>query len=101
MDDDAALDSHLQRLPLLQELPAVQRAVTGTMLRGGGGSIVVTSSVQSIATRKGTSAYSASKRALVGLVQATALEYDTLDIRVNALCPGSVAPPCPGMTTPM
>ncbi|MFP2958550.1 SDR family NAD(P)-dependent oxidoreductase [Myxococcus sp. 1LA] len=72
---------------------AAMRAQVPYMLSGGGGSIVVTSSVQSIATRKGTSAYSASKRALVGLVQAAALEYGTLGIRVNALCPGSVDTP--------
>ncbi len=60
------------------------------MAAQGSGSIVVTSSVQSIATRAGSAAYSASKRALVGLVQVAALEYGSQGIRINALCPGTV-----------
>lgn len=60
------------------------------MAAQGSGSIVVTSSVQSIATRAGSAAYSASKRALVGLVQVAALEYGAQGIRINALCPGTV-----------
>ncbi|MCE9671768.1 SDR family oxidoreductase [Myxococcus stipitatus] len=72
---------------------AAMRAQIPYMLSGGGGSIVLTSSVQSVATRKGSSTYTASKRALVGLAQAAALEYGTLGIRVNALCPGTVDTP--------
>ncbi|NTX37321.1 SDR family oxidoreductase [Myxococcus sp. CA051A] len=72
---------------------AAMRAQIPHMLSGGGGSIVVTSSVQAFATRKGSSAYTASKRALVGIIQAAALEYGTQGIRVNALCPGTVDTP--------
>ncbi|WP_426756745.1 SDR family NAD(P)-dependent oxidoreductase [Myxococcus sp. Y35] len=72
---------------------AAMHAQIPHMLSGGGGSIVVTSSVQALATRKGSSAYTASKRALVGIVQAAALEYGTLGIRVNALCPGTIDTP--------
>jgi NAD(P)-dependent dehydrogenase (short-subunit alcohol dehydrogenase family) len=59
------------------------------MLARGGGTIVVTSSTQAFATRPGSSAYSASKRALIGLVQAAALEYGTKGIRINAVAPGT------------
>jgi NAD(P)-dependent dehydrogenase (short-subunit alcohol dehydrogenase family) len=59
------------------------------MLKAGGGSIVVTSSSNAIATQAKRSAYTASKRALVGLVQAAALDYAQQGIRINALIPGT------------
>jgi NAD(P)-dependent dehydrogenase (short-subunit alcohol dehydrogenase family) len=59
------------------------------MLANGGGNIVVTSSSNAIATTDRRSAYSASKRGLVGLVQAAALDYAAKGIRINALIPGT------------
>jgi NAD(P)-dependent dehydrogenase (short-subunit alcohol dehydrogenase family) len=63
------------------------------MLKTGGGSIVVTSSSNAIATQAKRSAYTASKRALVGLVQAAALDYAQQGIRVNTLIPGTTDTP--------
>jgi NAD(P)-dependent dehydrogenase (short-subunit alcohol dehydrogenase family) len=59
------------------------------MLAGSGGTIVVTSSSNAIATQGKRGAYAASKRALVALVQAAALDYGPHNIRVNAILPGT------------
>jgi NAD(P)-dependent dehydrogenase (short-subunit alcohol dehydrogenase family) len=49
----------------------------------------VTSSSNAIATQAGRGAYAASKRALIALVQAAALDYGSRNIRVNAMLPGT------------
>jgi NAD(P)-dependent dehydrogenase (short-subunit alcohol dehydrogenase family) len=58
------------------------------MLKAGG-TIVVTSSSNAIATTARRSAYTAGKRGLVGLVQAAALDYAAQGIRINTLIPGT------------
>ena len=62
------------------------------MLRAGG-TIVVTASSNAIATQAKRSAYTASKRALVGLVQSAALDYAAQGIRINTLIPGTTDTP--------
>lgn len=63
------------------------------MLATGGGNIVVTSSSNAISTTEKRSAYTASKRGLVGLVQSAALDYVERGIRINALIPGTTDTP--------
>lgn len=63
------------------------------MLTAGGGSIVVTSSSNAVATTAKRGAYAAAKRALIGLVQAAALDYAQQGIRINALVPGTTDTP--------
>lgn len=60
------------------------------MLRAGGGKIVITSSLHELATRPGGAAYASSKRALMGLCQAAAMDYGTQGIRVNMVAPGII-----------
>jgi NAD(P)-dependent dehydrogenase (short-subunit alcohol dehydrogenase family) len=62
------------------------------MLASGGGNVVVTSSSNAIATTEKRSAYTASKRGLVGLVQSAAQDYAAKEIRVNALIPALPTP---------
>lgn len=59
------------------------------MIAAGGGNVVVTSSSNAIATSAKRGAYAASKRGLIALVQAAALDYGKQGIRVNALVPGT------------
>lgn len=63
------------------------------MLQAGKGNIVVTSSTQALTTGEKKSAYAASKRALLGLVEAAAFDYADKGIRVNALLPGTTDTP--------
>src|SRR5690606_29880658 len=55
------------------------------------GSIVLTSSIQGLSALPGTSAYTASKHALVGLMKGAALELAPHKVRVNTVHPGYVA----------
>lgn len=69
------------------------KLVIPSMLRRGGGSIVHVSSVQALAGERGAAAYAASKGALNALTRAMAVDHAADGIRVNAVCPGSVATP--------
>lgn len=60
------------------------------MLKGGGGSIVNTSSFSGAIAFATIPIYVASKHAVVGLTKAVALEYAKNNIRVNSVLPGAV-----------
>ena len=62
-------------------------------MRGRGGSIVIVSSVQALATQRNVFAYAISKHALSGLTRSMALDFAADGIRVNEVCPGSVDTP--------
>ncbi|MCU1374302.1 MAG: 3-alpha-hydroxysteroid dehydrogenase [Actinomycetia bacterium] len=73
------------------------RSAIPALLRGGGGSIVNTSSTNGIAGYGGSAAYTASKFAVRGMTKNAALEYGKAGIRVNSIHPGPIATP---MTQP-
>ena len=63
------------------------------MIQNGGGSIVNTSSLQSLMGFKGWSAYAAAKGGINALTQQAAVDYAPYQIRINAVAPGTIMTP--------
>jgi NAD(P)-dependent dehydrogenase (short-subunit alcohol dehydrogenase family) len=61
--------------------------------QGGGGAVVVTSSVAGLRGGHSLTPYSAAKHAILGLTQCAAVQGAALGIRVNAICPGIINTP--------
>ena len=78
------------------------RAAIPAMRKRGGGSIIVTSSVNGMMAEPKLAAYCASKGGLIMLVKSMAVDYAREKIRVNALAPGWVETPIntPYLSTP-
>ncbi|MFW6086360.1 MAG: SDR family NAD(P)-dependent oxidoreductase [Myxococcota bacterium] len=74
------------------------RHASDAMRAAGGGAIVVTASVAGLRAGAGPAHYSASKAALINLVQTTASQLGGTGVRVNAICPGLIET---GMTRPI
>jgi len=64
--------------------------VIPVMAKGGGGSIVITSSTAGIRGRPSGSAYVTSKHAVIGMMRTAALECAPLNIRVNTVNPAPI-----------
>ncbi|MBV9582599.1 MAG: SDR family oxidoreductase [Chloroflexi bacterium] len=61
------------------------------MVPAGRGKIINMASVAGLVAMGGGCTYTMSKHAIVGLTRQLACEYGPLGIRVNAICPGSIA----------
>ena len=59
-------------------------------LRERGGSIVNISSVQAVANEPNISVYAAAKAGILGLTRGLAIDFASLGVRVNAVCPGAI-----------
>jgi NAD(P)-dependent dehydrogenase (short-subunit alcohol dehydrogenase family) len=68
----------------------IKSAVEAMKRNNKGGSIIVTSSVAGLRAGAGPTDYSASKAAVVNMVQTIAYQLPASKIRVNAICPGLI-----------
>lgn len=71
----------------------VFRSVVPVMRESGGGRIIAIGSRQAVQPAAGVGAYSASKAALVSLVQTVAIENKDKNIRANVILPGTMDTP--------
>jgi NAD(P)-dependent dehydrogenase (short-subunit alcohol dehydrogenase family) len=71
------------------------RKAAAVMKTQGFGSIVAMSSMSGLIGHPGMTLYCATKAAIANMVRALALELATTNIRVNAVCPGTIDTPMP------
>jgi NAD(P)-dependent dehydrogenase (short-subunit alcohol dehydrogenase family) len=69
------------------------RAAVRQMVKTGGGVIVATGSVLSLAAEPNLAAYCASKGGILMLVRSIATDYGRFNIRANCVCPGYINTP--------
>ena len=84
---DEVLDINLKGAFLMSKY------VIPKMLERGGGSIVITGSVQSVAAQRNSVHYVVSKHGLLGLTRCIALDYGKQNIRANCVLPGAIDTP--------
>jgi meso-butanediol dehydrogenase / (S,S)-butanediol dehydrogenase / diacetyl reductase len=71
----------------------LSKHVVPLLRKADGGAILNMSSVQGVATQSDVSAYAAAKGGVLSLTRAMALDYGPENIRVNAICPGTIETP--------
>jgi NAD(P)-dependent dehydrogenase (short-subunit alcohol dehydrogenase family) len=89
--------AEILRVNLIGPFLAIKYAAP-VIAKRGGGSIICTASVAGLRSGAGGAAYSASKAAVINLVQSAAQQLSGANVRVNAICPGIIET---GMTKPI
>lgn len=77
----------------LKSIFLMAKYVLPHMIAAGGGSIVNMSSVQALATQREVAAYASTKGAVLSLTRVLAVDHGHQNIRVNAICPGTIQTP--------
>ena len=67
-----------------------KHALAQMIAQGGGGSIVIVSSITALSSRSGNVSYMTAKSGLLGLNRHIAVHYAKHGIRCNAVCPGAL-----------
>ena len=91
-DTDEALLDKVLNLNVKGAYGAIKSCLP-TMKEQGSGAIVVMGSDQSFIGKRNSFAYGVSKGALASIAKTTALDYAPYNIRVNAVCPGTIETP--------
>ncbi|MGY4099392.1 SDR family NAD(P)-dependent oxidoreductase [Nocardia sp. R16R-3T] len=89
-DIDVADYDRVLGISLRGNFLGLRAVVRQFITQGGGGAIVLTSSLAGVNGGVGAAPYTAAKHGVVGLAKTAAAEYGRQGIRVNALCPGFV-----------
>lgn len=97
LDQPVSLWQETLRVNLMGPFLAIKYAAPH-MLSQRKGSIICTASIAGIRANAGAANYSASKAAVISLVQTAANEFYGANVRVNAVCPGLIET---GMTRPI
>ena len=71
----------------------MSKCVITVMVKRGGGAIVNTGSVQSVAAQSNSVHYVVSKHGILGLTRCLALDYAGANIRANCVLPGAIDTP--------